>query len=517
MSASVKRSELRGVGEKEEEMASLFKRSGKGNWIAQYYNHDRTRRLERSTGTTDRRLADRLAQKWEAREIERREGLVDVRAEALATHQSKRLSSHLADYTEFLLSKGTSQQTVETAEARIATILKTARAEYASDLLPTPILAAIRQLRQPGTLMPKGLSNKTASHYVAAIKGFSRWLVRDKRTASDDLATLKGFNEETDRRRVRRNATPEELHRILAVASANPSVTVPRPYRSANGERRVGSVQMNYPDRVWAYRAAAGTGFRASEIASLTRESVDLECDPPTITVQAAYSKHKRMDVQPIRRDLADALRPYIASKRKGERLFMLPAKKAALLLRADMETARAAWIDEATDDLDRREREQSDFLRHTDSQGRIVDFHGLRHTFISNVVQSGASVKVAQELARHSTPTLTIGRYSHTRRADLAAALDVMPSLNPGLVGTADARHAESTPQHQPQQSLHETVLSGSVGCDRLRAGKRNAARRNSSSVRGLGEPVRSHATRGESAEGRTRTADLRVMNPAL
>jgi hypothetical protein len=31
--------------------------------------------------------------------------------------------------------------------------------------------------------------------------------------------------------------------------------------------------------------------------------------------------------------------------------------------------------------------------------------------------------------LARHSTPTLTIGRYSHTRSHDLAAALSALPS----------------------------------------------------------------------------------------
>ena len=35
-----------------------------------------------------------------------------------------------------------------------------------------------------------------------------------------------------------------------------------------------------------------------------------------------------------------------------------------------------------------------------------------------------------AQELARHSTPTLTIGRYAHARLHDLTAALDSLPDL---------------------------------------------------------------------------------------
>ena len=54
------------------------------------------------------------------------------------------------------------------------------------------------------------------------------------------------------------------------------------------------------------------------------------------------------------------------------------------------------------------------------------------RHTYISGIVAGGASVKTAQELARHSTPVLTIGRYSHARLHDLQGALDALPDLQP-------------------------------------------------------------------------------------
>ncbi len=46
----------------------------------------------------------------------------------------------------------------------------------------------------------------------------------------------------------------------------------------------------------------------------------------------------------------------------------------------------------------------------------------------MSGIVASGASVKTAQELARHSNPSLTIGQYSHTRLHDLQGALDALP-----------------------------------------------------------------------------------------
>ena len=42
--------------------------------------------------------------------------------------------------------------------------------------------------------------------------------------------------------------------------------------------------------------------------------------------------------------------------------------------------------------------------------------FHALRHTFITNLARSGVHPKTAQSLARHSTITLTMDRYSRNR-----------------------------------------------------------------------------------------------------
>jgi hypothetical protein len=40
--------------------------------------------------------------------------------------------------------------------------------------------------------------------------------------------------------------------------------------------------------------------------------------------------------------------------------------------------------------------------------------------------------VKVAHELARHSTPLLTFGRYAHVEIHDRTKALDALPSIEP-------------------------------------------------------------------------------------
>jgi len=84
-------------------------------------------------------------------------------------------------------------------------------------------------------------------------------------------------------------------------------------------------------------------------------------------------------------------------------------------MFQRDLAAARSEWIREAKTDDERQRREQSEFLQYANAAGEVADFHAQRHTYISGIVAGGqASVKTCQDLARHSTPVLTIGRYSH-------------------------------------------------------------------------------------------------------
>jgi len=56
-------------------------------------------------------------------------------------------------------------------------------------------------------------------------------------------------------------------------------------------------------------------------------------------------------------------------------------------------------------------------------------------------LVKSGANVKVAQGLARHSAPTLTLGRYAHIEVLDRAKALAALPSIDTAPDGREAAR----------------------------------------------------------------------------
>jgi site-specific recombinase XerD len=55
-----------------------------------------------------------------------------------------------------------------------------------------------------GQLRANGLSAQTYNNYLVAIKQFTRWLVRDRRTPVDPLLPLSRVNVRTDRRHDRR-------------------------------------------------------------------------------------------------------------------------------------------------------------------------------------------------------------------------------------------------------------------------------------------------------------------------
>jgi integrase len=91
-----------------------------------------------------------------------------------------------------------------------------------------------------------------------------------------------------------------------------------------------------------------------------------------------------------------------------------------------------------------RQERERTTFLAYRDGGDRVADFHALWHTYVSRLVKSGANIKVAQELARHSMPTLTLGVYAHATLLDQRKALDALPAIATGGQGRRAASAAD-------------------------------------------------------------------------
>jgi integrase len=323
---------------------------------------------------------------------------------------AKPLSEHLDDFAVAIRAKGNSTRHVELLTARARKLLVHGCGfRFFGDIRASTVMEYLHE-RRADTDKKRGMSAQTFNFYLQAVKQFCRWAVKDRRALENPLAHLDGLNVKTDRRRDRRALTVDELRGLLNAASYGPKL-----------------YDMEGPERELLYWLAVESGLRSNELRSLTKASFTLNAEPPTVTVDAAYSKHRRQDTLALRPALAAALRDFLAAKLPDAPAFRMPTdrKEAAAMFQADLKAAGIPGRDDA---------------------GLVVDFHRLRHTFITNLANAGVHPKTAQTLARHCSITLTMDRYSHTLREQEAEALGVLPDLAPSSreatrkTGTDDA-----------------------------------------------------------------------------
>jgi integrase len=370
-------------------MASVFKRKRdrlrkNSAWFIAFSDENGVRRTVK--GCSVKQATQLMAAKLESEAELRRRGVIDRKADLYRLHEATPLADHLEAWRIYLLGKGNGDRHAIEGHARVVNLIALAKATRLSDLTLTRVQAAL------ATLKDKGRSLRTIHHYASLAKNFAKWAWHDGRSRDDLLAHLQlPDNPESDRRRKRRALSEGELLRLVAAAETGPT------YSGLPGV-----------DRSMLYRIAAGTGFRSDELQSLTPESFDLEGEFPTITVEAKDSKRRRRDVQPIQSSLASILKPWLAGRREGQQVF--PVDRWAILeaLKADL---KAADIQYKTDE-------------------GFADVHSLRHAYITALAKSNAPVKIVQSLARHSTPVLTLGVYTHLALYDQTPALDSLPDL---------------------------------------------------------------------------------------
>jgi integrase/recombinase XerC len=271
--------------------------------------------------------------------------------------------------------------------------------------------------------LARGVSPETVNHHVRALRSFGRWLVRSRRWGANPFETLSLLNTATDRRHDRRELEADELRRLLAVTLASG-----RTFRGLAG-----------PDRWALYLTACGTGFRVRALAGLTPGDFDLSASVPALVLPARLAKNKKAKVQPLPSDVTVTLRGYLADKPTGQPVWPGSWRDAAAeMIRGDLGDAGIPYIVPGPDgDL-------------------FADFHALRHSYLTLLGRGGVDLRTAQELAGHSTPTLT-ARYSHRRLYDLAGAVEKLPSLLP--TGGKESEAAR----------LRATGTDGASGCSVL------------------------------------------------
>ncbi len=323
----------------------------------------------------------------------------------------KVIGGHLADFLADAEARGVLPIQLTILGQRIRDVLTRCGAKWLRDLSAASVQAAIAALATPTKNRPKGLSQTSLDHYARAVRQFSKWLQRERRTAEHTLVGVKGYNCEIDKRHERRGFSAEEMAALLDYMRQAPA-----------------RWNMSAKARAAAYWLAFSSGLRRNEIRTLTRASFRLDADPPTVTVEAGYSKHRRQDVQPLPSDATEMLAGYLADADPA-RPFKLPDKTSDMLYE-DMGGARDNWLKESDTAEECYDRVGSDFLLPRDSRGLVLDFHSFRHGYVSAICRANVSPRVMMELARHSDPKLTMKRYSRVAVSDTAAALDALPKL---------------------------------------------------------------------------------------
>jgi len=402
-----------------------------GVWIGRYRDH-RGKRRSRSTGTTRRQAAERILADWIAQDRLVRAGL----AEADDAPRHRPIAEALDGFCAAKRSEARTERHIDETRKMIERAAEASRWATLDDIDAEGLEAYIGRRRAPAD-GSRAWSPKRAHNVITAIRSFTRWCVADGRLPADPLARVK--KPTPHRQRVRRALTVDEWSWLKAATEAGPE--------------RLG---MPGPERRLLYAVALETGYRNSELRALRRTDLQLDGDRPSVMLSGSHTKNGKASRQYVRPALAAELREHAAAMMPGAAVFRMPHRaECARMLRADLADARRRWIDAAADDASERiRREGSDFLRAEDHDGRVLDFHALRHTCGAWAAMGGASPKAVQTLMRHSTITLTLDTYGHLLPDEAAQTVARMPEAEPialRLTGTDDEPEGVRSPDEGP------------------------------------------------------------------
>lgn len=297
-----------------------------------------------------------------------------------------------AEYLAVLAGRGASAGYRSWVASRLDEMRGGLRWHRLADVTADRVTVWLGRLRDESRIAPATLNG-----YVRVAKGFARWVAGRAGIASP-LASLISFDEKSDRRRSRRILTDAELAALVAAAEK-----APRRYKTVIPGR----------DRAVLYLVAAYTGFRASELASLTLTHFRLDESPPVIRPAARDTKGKRDEPIPVPAHLVPRLRDWLATKPATGRVWpgrWAELRKQVHWLARDLKRAGVAQLD---------------------AQNRNVTFHSLRRRYVTQLIRAaGADVKQVQRLARHRDLKTTLAYYVDADLSDLGTVADRLPAV---------------------------------------------------------------------------------------
>jgi integrase/recombinase XerC len=239
---------------------------------------------------------------------------------------------------------------------------------YASNLALFASYAAAQGVRQPrgithrllrGFLVElngKGLAKSSVARYIAAVRAFTRHLVREGVLDSDPARALRT---PSPRRPLPLHLGEEDVVRLLSVA------TNPR-------------------DRAML-ETLYGGGLRVSELVGLDRDDLDLSHG-----VARVRGKGRKERLAPLGRTAAAAIADYLAARPRGAdpRAVFVNGRGGRLTVRTVHRLLRACALKAGVDPR--------------------ATPHTLRHSFATHLLDRGADLREVQELLGHKNIATT-------------------------------------------------------------------------------------------------------------
>lgn len=401
---------------------SLFKPKRKRNgktqagryWWGQFRLPGDVKYTRFSLETTDKRVAEQRLTQRVLNEERLRAGILPPEAQTEAA--AKPLAELLAEFVEYLRTGNRSRGYYRKVDQRVARLIDDCGWVRLRDVSAESFI----QWRSRQTLTPKTLND-----YHHAASSLLGWLKRTRRIDHNPLEFVDRVDGRGRKSFQRRALTDGEAERLLAVG----------------GPRAI------------VYLTALHTGLRKGELRSLWWSDVDL--DRALIRLRAVATKAKRADTLPLSPQLFAALR-ILRQSSSGTGVVFSGGVPSHHTFRTDLDAAKIA---------------------RTGPEGKKVDFHALRTTFITNLQRAGVPQRMAMALARHTDPRLTAHVYTDTDALPLVEAVACLPTygVSEAAHGTAqeDAQTADSGglsvshngTVHEPGRDAQALPMEGLMG----------------------------------------------------
>jgi len=376
---------------------------------------------EHATGCRGKRAAEMVLAKLEEEAEKVKAGVLTSVESEMSKHRDTSLLEHVDEYITHQTAKGVNAQRVKSTKSRLLRLAEQCNLRRLTDISADALERWMLEKAEYDDRTKKPMGAGARNGYRESAIGFGNWLVRKKRIPANPFADVPKADAKADCRRKRRALNEDELRRLLDVARRRPLEDAMTIRRGPKKGQRTANIRPEVRERKerlgrersLIYKTMALTGLRKNELATLLIGWLELDAEPPHLILDPKNEKNREGNSIPLRSDLAEDLRAWIAEKSEDDAspdapLFNVPTG----LLRILDRDLKAAGIPKK------------------DCRGRTVDIHALRHTFGTMLSAAGVKPRTAQEAMRHSDIKLTMNVYTDPALLDVAGAVESLPEL---------------------------------------------------------------------------------------